>query len=146
MEDPPQVNIAQQLKAMMQTSQQSKQKLAQMTSVLDTQITATAKPTTDTQVTTAVTQVCDDQARAKAKPTKKQKIHVTASQTPTIDVIDCDTKEEVHSSMHAIEEVTEHSQTVIDFFNNNEMEDSIPNPRILESTSVSISPTLAFHL
>ena len=100
----------------------------------------------NTQVTTIVTQVCDDQATVEAKPTKKQKIQITASQTPTIDVIYCDTKEEVHSSMHAIEEVTEHSQKVIDFFNNNEMEDSISNPRILESTFVSDSSTSPFLL
>ena len=55
MEDPPQVKIAQQLKTLMQTSQQSKHKLAQMTSVLDTQVTTVANPTTDTQATTTIT-------------------------------------------------------------------------------------------
>ena len=67
MEDPPQVKIAQQLKTLMQTSQQSKKKLAQMTSVLDTQVIAATKPTTDTQVTTIVSQVCDDQVAVEAK-------------------------------------------------------------------------------
>ena len=60
MEYLPQVTVDQQLKSMMQTSLQSKQKLAQIHSVLDTQVVVATKPTTDTQVTSAFTQVCDD--------------------------------------------------------------------------------------
>ena len=55
MEDPPHVIITQQLKTMMQTSQESKEKLVQMTSLLDSQVAASSKPTTETQVTTTVT-------------------------------------------------------------------------------------------
>ena len=93
MEDLPQVTVAQQLKSMMQTSQQSKQKLAHVTSVLDSQVTAASNPTTDTPVTTPVTHVCDDQETTDIKATRKEKIQVTASLTPTIDFIDCDTEE-----------------------------------------------------
>ena len=46
MEDLPR---AQQLKSIMQTSQPSKQKLAQMNSVFETQVAATAKPNNETQ-------------------------------------------------------------------------------------------------
>ena len=102
-----------------------------MTSVLDTQVT---------------TQVCDDQVATEAKLTKKQKIQVIASQTPTIDFIDCDTEEEVLSPIPVVEEVINHLQTVTDFFNNNEMKYCIPNPRILESTSVSNYSTSTFLL
>ena len=55
----------------MQTSQQSKKKLAQINSLLDTQVAAAANHITDIQVTTVVTQVYDDQAVAKAKAAKK---------------------------------------------------------------------------
>ena len=48
--------------------------------------------------------------------------------------------------MPVVEEVTELLQIVTDLFNNNEMENSIPNPRILESTSISDSSTSAFLL
>ena len=65
------VIVAQQLKAILQTSQQLKNKLAQKTSVLDTQVAAAANHITDIQVTTMVTQVYDDQATTKAKPIKK---------------------------------------------------------------------------
>ena len=75
---------------------------------MDTQVAATAKPTIEIQVTTTVTQVYDDQAAAKANPAKKQKIQVTSSQTPTIDFIDCDIEEEVHSLVLVMEEVTDH--------------------------------------
>ena len=43
--------------------------------------------------------------------------------------------------MHVAEEVTEHLQTITDLFNDNEVVDSIPNLRILESFSVSNSAT-----
>ena len=76
MEYLPQVTIAQQLKSMIQTSQQSKQKLAHMNSVLDTQVIAAANPTTDTHVTTTFTQVCDDQEAAEAKPAKNRKFRL----------------------------------------------------------------------
>ena len=79
-----------------------------MTLVLDTQVAVVANPTTNTQVTTIVTQVCDDQAAAEVKPSKKQKIQVTTSQTPTIDIINYDTEEEVNSHLIVVEEVTEH--------------------------------------
>ena len=109
-----------------------------MTSVLHTQVTVAAKPIVDTQETTSVTQVHDDLAIVEANPPKKQKNQVTSSQTPTIDFIDCDTKEEVHSLVLVIEEVTKHLQTVIDLFHDNEMKDSIHIPRILESASILI--------
>ena len=130
----------------MQTSQQSKQKLAQMTSVLHTRVTVAAKAIVDTQETTSVTQVHDDLVVVEAKPPKKQKNQVTSSQTPTIDFIDCDTEEEVNSPVLVIEEVTEHLQIVTNLFHDTEMKDSIPNSRFLESTFVSNSSTLTFLL
>ena len=57
MQDLPEVTISQQLKVLMHTSQQSKQKLTQITSALDNQATAIAKPIPDIQVTTTVTSV-----------------------------------------------------------------------------------------
>ena len=62
MEDLPQVPVAQQLKSMMHTSHQSKQKLGKITSILDTQVVATTKITIEIQVTIADTYVGDDQA------------------------------------------------------------------------------------
>ena len=117
-----------------------------MTLVLDTQVTAAANPIPHTQETTSITQVRDDLATVEAKPVKKPKTQVIASQTPNIDFIDCDTEEEVHYSMPVIKEVPEHLQTVTDLFNNNKMKDSIPNPRILESTSIFDSSTSTFLL
>ena len=93
MEDLSQVNVAQQLKSMMHTSQQSKQKLAHINSVLHSQVVVDAKPAPDIQVTTTVTKVCDEQATTEVKPFKKQKIQMIASQTPTIDLSDYDTEE-----------------------------------------------------
>ena len=60
MEHLPKVTIAQQLKALMHTSKQSKQKLTMMTSVLDTQEVASTQTVADIQVTTVVTQPNDD--------------------------------------------------------------------------------------
>ena len=60
MEYLPWVTVSQQLKDLMHTSQQSKQKLAQITSVLDSQVLVAVNPTIDIQVTTTATQVCAD--------------------------------------------------------------------------------------
>ena len=65
---------------------------------------------------------------------------------PTIDFIDCDTEEQVHSPMLVMEKVTDNLQAVTDFLKDHEMKDSIPNPRILESTYVLDSSTSAFVL
>ena len=90
MEYLPRVTVSQQLKALMHTSQQSKQKLAQITSVLDNQVAATVKPISSIQATTIVTQVSDEQVPIDIKPFEKQRIQVNVYQIPTIDLIDYD--------------------------------------------------------
>ena len=49
----------------------------------------------------------DDQVAAEIKPLKKHKIQVNSFQIPTMDLIDCDTKEEVLTSVLVVEEVTD---------------------------------------
>ena len=61
MEDLPRVTVSQQLKTLMHTSQQSKQKLAHITYVLHNQVVATVKPISDIQATTTLIQVNDEQ-------------------------------------------------------------------------------------
>ena len=47
-----------------------------------------------------------DQVELETKPLKKHQIQVTASQNHTIDLIDCDTEEEVLTPIPMVEEVT----------------------------------------
>ena len=61
------------------------------------------------------------------------------SQIPTIDLGDSDVEEEVHSSMLVIEEVTEPLKKFAYFFNENGMEDSIPNLKVPKYVSAPIS-------
>ena len=61
MEDIPRVTVSQQLKALMHTSQQSKQKLAQISSALDNKPTSITKPIPNIQLTTTAILVRDEQ-------------------------------------------------------------------------------------
>ena len=71
MEHIPEAIVAQQVKALMHTSKQSKQKLAIMTCVLDTQEAVAAQTVVDIHVTTSVTQPNDDQEMAAQKQFKR---------------------------------------------------------------------------
>ena len=75
----PQVIVSQQLKVLMHTSQQSKHKLAQVTSVLENQEVATVKPILDMQVTAIVTTIVEEQVSVDVKPLKKKNTQVTIS-------------------------------------------------------------------
>ena len=61
MGDLPEATFTQQVKALIHTLKQSKQKLAMMTSVLDTQVVVATQTVADIQVTAVVTQPNDDQ-------------------------------------------------------------------------------------
>ena len=63
------------------------------------------------------------------------------SQIPTIDRIDSDAEEAMHSSVPAIKEVTQPLQTFAYLFSDNGVEDSIPHPKIPETTSALVSST-----
>ena len=60
MEDVPQASVAQQIKSLIHTSQQFKQKLTKMTFVLDTQEIVTTHVVADKQVNAISTSSCDD--------------------------------------------------------------------------------------
>ena len=97
-----------------------------MTSVLDTEVAVVANPAIEIWVSIAITQVCDEQEIVEVKPVKKQKIQITATQIPSIDLSDYDTEEEVITPMAVLEEVDEYLQAFMDFFNGNGMKGSIP--------------------
>ena len=61
MEDVPQESIAQQVKTLIHTSQQYKQQLTKMASVLDTEEVRTTQPTDNAQVTATALQAHSDQ-------------------------------------------------------------------------------------
>ena len=65
----------------------SKQKLAMMTSVLDTHAATTSQIVADIQVTTTVTQPNDDQEMDDQNPFKRLKVQVSSSPTPTINLL-----------------------------------------------------------
>ena len=67
-------------------------------------------------------------------------------QIPTINLIESDAEEEMHSSMPVIEEFTQPLQTFADLFSDNGVEDSIPHPKILETTFSPVSSTAALLL
>ena len=83
----PEATVAQQLKALMHTSKMSKQKLAMMTSVLDTHAAAASQIVVDIQVTSTVTQPNDDQEMDDQKPFKTLKVQVSSSPNPTINLL-----------------------------------------------------------
>ena len=85
--------FSQQMKALMHTSKQSKQKLAMMTSVLDTHAAVAFHIVVDIQVTATVTQPNDDQEMDEHNPFKRLKIQVSLFSTPTINLYDSDLEE-----------------------------------------------------
>ena len=88
MEDHPQETIAQQMKTLMHTSQQFKQRLSMMNFVLDTQVDVVVHPIADIQIVVAVTQTFDDPP--KENPFKRQKTQVSSSTVPTINLTNSD--------------------------------------------------------
>ena len=93
MEYLPRVTVSQQLKALMHTSQQSKRKLAHITSVLDNQVVGIVKPISDIQETNTLTQESDEQVVVDINPFEEQRIQVIVSQIPTFDLVDSDAEE-----------------------------------------------------
>ena len=67
MEDVPQASVSQQVKTLIHTAQQFKQKLTKMTSMLDTHEIATTQVVVDKQVNATVTLACDDQVMPELK-------------------------------------------------------------------------------
>ena len=78
--------VSQQVKALMYTSKQEKQKLAVMTSVPDTQEATAAQIVADIQVTATITQPNDDQEMAEKNRFKRLNMQVSSSPTPTINL------------------------------------------------------------
>ena len=108
MEDLPEVTISQQLKSLIHTSTQSKQKLAMMTYVLDTQASTTAHTITHIPVISTVTQPTDNQQMAEQKSFKRLKVKVSSPTTPTINLDDSDSEEDVIASAPVTEEEDQH--------------------------------------
>ena len=94
MESIPLVTVAQQVKALIHTSQQFKQKMTKMTSMLDTQEIATNQPVDEVQVTTAITQIVGDQVMDNIKPLQILEVQVPSSSTHTIDLTNSNKEEE----------------------------------------------------
>ena len=94
MEDVPEVPVREQVKALIIMSTQSKQKLAMMTSVLNTLAVTVVVTVTDIPVIAAVSQPSDNQEIAEQKPFKRLKVKASSSTAPTIDLVDSDLEEE----------------------------------------------------
>ena len=92
MEDVPQEYVVQQVKTLIHTSQQFKQKLTKMNSMLDTQEIAIAQVVANKQVNATVTSASDDQVMTELKSLTGLKVHVSSSPTHTIELTNSDTE------------------------------------------------------
>ena len=108
MEDLPEVPVSQQVKSLILMSTQSKQKLAMMTSVLNTQAVTTTVTATDIPVIDAVSHPSDNQEIAEQKPFKILKVKASSSTTPIINLVDSDLEEEVIASAPVTKEVDQY--------------------------------------
>ena len=115
MEDVPQASVAQQGKALIHTSQQFKQKLTNMNSMLDTQEVATTQVVTDKQVNATVTSVCDDQVMDELKPLTSLKVQASSSPAHTIQLTNSDTEEGGTSHVPITKEVDNGNNFVYEF-------------------------------
>ena len=97
----PQETISQQMKTLMHTSQQFKQRLSMMTYVLYTQVDAVVHHVADIQIAVAVTQNFDDPLEE--KPFKIQNTQVSSSIVPTINLTNFNVEEEEISPMPILE-------------------------------------------
>ena len=70
----------------MHTSEQFKQKLTRMTSMLDTQEIETSQLAEATQVTTVVNKAPSEQTHVEKKPLKELKVQVSSFPASTIDL------------------------------------------------------------
>ena len=111
MEDLTNVPVREQVKALILTSTQSKQKLEMMTSMLDTQAATTAQIVTHIPLIATITQPTDNQEMAEQNPFKILKVKVSSPTTSTINLDDSYSEEDVIASAHVTEEVDQHFQS-----------------------------------
>ena len=90
MEDVTQVPIAQQVKTLIHTAQQFKQKLKNMNSMLDTQEFAATQLVANKQVDATVTSTCHDQVMTELQPLIGLKFQDPSSPAHTIDLTNSD--------------------------------------------------------
>ena len=105
MEDVPQASVAQQVKTLIHTSQQYKQQLTKMASMLDTKEVETTYPADNAQVTATIVQAHSHQTMVEEKPFKRLKIQVSSIPASTIYLTNSDTEEGGNSPMHVTEQV-----------------------------------------
>ena len=110
-----------------------------MTSVLDTQAATAAQTVTDIPVFSTVTQPTNNQEMAEQKSFKSLKVKVSSPTTPTINLDDSDSKEDVIDSTPVTEEVDQHLQLFIDLFNSDGKTGFIHVSIVSQSSSVSSS-------
>ena len=137
MEGLPQETVSQQVKALIHTFQQFKQKLTKMTSMLDTQEIATNHPFDNVQITTAVTQEIGDPVMAEIRPLQILKVQVPSSSAHTIDLTNSDKEEKEVSHVPITEEEGYLLQDFLDLFNSKAKNNSIPVLEIQQPPSVS---------
>ena len=146
MEDLPEVPVSQQVKVLILTSTQSKQKIAMMTFVLNTQAVTAAMTVTDIPVIAVVSQPSDTEEIVEKKTFKRLKVKVSSSTGPIIDLVDLDLEEEVIASAPVTEEVDQYLQSLTDFLDGDGKKDSIHVSIVSQSSSVSMCSYAALLL
>ena len=139
MEDLRELTIVQQLKTLIHTSIQRRQKMEMMTSVLDTQETTAAQNVTHILLIVAVTQPTDNQDIDDKNPFKRLKMQVSFSPTPTINLDDSDLQEEVIASTPLTIEVDQNLKSFTYLLNGDSKKYFIHVPTVSKFTSFSSS-------